>query len=386
MNFTFSEEQQLLRDMVGRFIARDYPFEKRQAIKNSDAGWSRETWQALAGLGLLAINTQDAGEARECALNTMVTMNALGPGLLLEPYLESAVVATWLVRELGNEEQQASLLGPMAEGSLIAVPATLEPGSRFDLTHVETRAKAADAGFLLSGRKAVVAHAPIANVLLISARIDGAVAGAGGISLFAVPADAEGVTIDGYRMVDGRPGGEVTLANVRIPASAQLGEAGRAFDALERACDIGIAALAAEAVGIMGALTDITLEYLKTRRQFGQPIGRFQALQHRMGEMLVHFEQAKSISYLAAARCASDDAAERRRACSAAKVLVSRAGRFIRQQAVQLHGGMGVTDELNVGHYFKRLLALEATFGDADTHLERFIGSETPTGSITTPC
>lgn len=375
MDFNFTEEQQLLDDMVSRFVAREYTFEKRRAIKDSADGWSRETWQSLAELGLLGLNIPDPdadADPHAGVANTMVVMNALGAGLLLEPYLPSAVVATGLICELADGEQRRALLPALADGSMIAVLAALEPGSRHDLAHVETRAQAVDGGFVLQGRKAVVAHAPAANVLLVSARTAGAVDEQAGISLFAVPADAAGLSINAYQMLDGQRGGDVVLSDVAVPASALLGEAGGAFDAIERAQDIGIAALAAEAVGAMTALIDITAEYLKTRRQFGQPIGRFQALQHRMAEMLVHCEQAKSISYLATAHCISADAAQRRKACSAAKVLIGRAGRFVRQHALQLHGGMGMTDELNVSHYFKRLMAMEATFGDTDSHLERF--------------
>jgi alkylation response protein AidB-like acyl-CoA dehydrogenase len=373
MDFTFTEEQQLLSDMVSRFVAREYTFEKRRAVKDSAAGWSREIWQSLADLGLLALNMPEANDDPNSGIaNTMVVMNALGAGLLLEPYLPSAVVATCLIRELANDEQQAALLPAMADGSSIAVLAVLEPASRHDLAHVETRATRADGGFVLQGQKAVVAHATTADVLLVSARIGGAVDDAAGISIFAVPGDAAGLTISPYQMVDGQRGGDITLRDVFVSGAAQLGAPGQAFDAIERAQDIGIAALAAEAVGAMTTLIDITAEYLRTRKQFGQPIGRFQALQHRMAEMLVHCEQVKSISYLAAAHCTSVDASERRRACSAAKVLIARAGRFVRQQAVQLHGGMGMTDELNVSHYFKRLMAMEATFGDTDSHLERF--------------
>jgi alkylation response protein AidB-like acyl-CoA dehydrogenase len=373
MDFTFTEEQQLLADMVSRFVAREYTFEKRLAIRDSADGWSRETWRSLAGLGLLALNMPDADGGPESGIaNTMVVMNALGAGLLLEPYLASAVVATCLIRELADEAQQATLLPAMADGSRIAVPAALEPGSRHELAHVETRATRADGGYVLQGRKAVVAHAAAADVLLVSARTGGTIDDADGIAVFAVPADAAGLTINAYQMVDGQRGGDIALREVFVPDTALLGAPGQAVAALERAQDIGIAALAAEAVGAMTTLVDITIEYLKTRKQFGQPIGRFQALQHRVAEMLIHCEQAKSISYLAAARCMSAEATERRRACSAAKVLIARAGRFVRHQAVQLHGGMGMTTELNVSHYFKRLLAMEATFGDADTHLERF--------------
>ena len=373
MDFTFTEEQQLLDDMVRRFVAREYSFERRHTIKQSTDGWSREIWQSLADLGLLALNNPEAnGDLGPGIYNTMVVMDALGAALLLEPYLSSAVVATSLIRELGSSQQQSALLQAMARGRSIAVLATLEPSSRYDLAFVETRAARINGGFVLQGQKAVVAHASMADVLLVSARIGGAVRDTAGISIFAVPLRSHGVTVSPYQMVDGQRGGDIALQDVVVPEAALLGTPGQAFHVIEYAQDIGIAAMAAEAVGAMTTLVGITTDYLKTRKQFGQPIGHFQALQHRLAEMVVHCEQVKSISYLAAARCIATDAAERRKACSAAKVLIARAGRFIRQQAVQLHGGMGMTDELNVSHYFKRLMAMEATFGDADSHLERF--------------
>jgi alkylation response protein AidB-like acyl-CoA dehydrogenase len=374
VNFILSEEQQLLSDVVSRFVAREYSFEKRRVIKASAEGWSREIWKSLAELGLLALNIpgQD-NEPEACAANTMVVMNALGGRLLLEPYLQSAVVATNLMRELASDAQRDMYFPAMAEGSAIAVVAALEPNARYDLAQVETRASAVDGGFVLQGRKAVVAHAPTADMLLVSARVHGAPGDTDGISVFIVPSMAAGLTVSAYRMLDGQRGGEVLLQDVFVPEAAQLGAPGQTFAAMERAHDFGIGALAAEAVGAMTSLLDATAEYLKTRQQFGQPLGRFQALQHRMAEMLIYCEQAKSISYLATAHCTSANATERRKVMSATKVLVCRAARFVRQQALQLHGGMGMTDELCVSHYFKRLMVIEATFGDADWHLERFI-------------
>lgn len=288
MDFTLTEEQQLLNDMVSRFVAREYSFEKRHAIKNSADGWSRDIWQSLAGLGLLQLNIPEAEDDAACGIaNTMVVMNALGAGLLLEPYLSSAVVATSLIRELGNDEQRNALLPAMGKGSCIAVLAALEPASRHDLAHVETRVTRVDGGFSLHGWKAVVAHASAADVLLVSARIGGAVDDAGGIAIFAVPGNSAGLTVSPYQMVDGQRGGDIVLRDVFVPEAARLGAPGQALDAIERAQDIGIAAMAAEAVGAMTTLVDITAEYLRTRKQFGQPIGRFQALQHRMGKSVV---------------------------------------------------------------------------------------------------
>jgi alkylation response protein AidB-like acyl-CoA dehydrogenase len=362
MDFSFTEEQQLLEDTVRRFVARDYAFGKRRAIRDSAGGWSREAWQALADLGLLALNVpEEHGGLGAGPVDTMLALNALGPGLLLEPYLASAVVATALLREC---PQQAGLLAQMAAGARIVVLAHEETETRGDPYRVATLCRPDGADFLLDGRKCVVAHAAAADFLIVSARLED------DLALFLVPRDAQGLSLDNYPTLDGTRAAEVHLAGVRLPATARLA-AGLA--ALERARDIGLAALCAEAVGIMKAAIDATADYLRTRRQFGQPIGRFQALQHRAADMLLHYEQAKSMGYLAAMRCTSKDAAERRRALSAAKVLTGRAARFIGQQAVQLHGGMGMTDELVVSHWFKRLTAIEIEFGDSDTHLQQFI-------------
>ncbi len=361
MDFSFTEEQQLLEDTVRRFVAKDYAFEKRRAIRDSAEGWSRDAWQALADLGLLALNVpEEHGGLGAGPVDTMLVMNALGPGLLLEPYLASAVVATALLREC---PQQAGLLAQMAAGERIVVLAHDEPGARGNPGCVATRCRPAGTDFLLDGRKCVVAHAAAADALIVSARLED------DLALFLVPRDAPGLTLDVYPTLDGTQAAEVHLAGVRLPAAARLA-AGHA--AIERALDIGLAALCAEAVGIMKATLDATVDYLRTRQQFGQPIGRFQALQHRAADMLLHYEQAKSMSTLAALRCASTDARERRRALSAAKVTIGRAGRFIGQQAVQLHGGMGMSDELIVSHWFKRLTAIELTAGDTDTHLQYF--------------
>jgi alkylation response protein AidB-like acyl-CoA dehydrogenase len=362
MDFSFTEEQQLLEDTVRRFAAKDYAFEKRRAIRDSAEGWSREAWQALADLGLLALNVpEEHGGLGGGPVDTMLVMNALGPGLLLEPYLASAVMATALLREC---PRQVGLLGQMAAGERIVVLAHDEPDARGNPGFVATRCRADGTDFLLDGRKCVVAHAAAADALIVSARLED------NLALFLVPRDAPGLALDAYPTLDGTRAAEVHLAGVRLPATARLA-AGHA--ALERAQDIGLAALCAEAVGIMKATLDATVDYLRTRRQFGQPIGRFQALQHRAADMLLHYEQAKSMSYLAAMRCTSKDAALRRRALSAAKVTIGRAARFIGQQAVQLHGGMGMSDELVVSHWFKRLTAIELTFGDTDTHLQYFI-------------
>jgi len=376
MDFSFSEEQQQLGDTLQRFVGREYGFDRRKAIKDTAAGWSREVWQALADIGVLAVNVPEAHGGLGCGpLDTLLVMNAFGAALLVEPYLSSAVIATRLVGDLGDAGLRADLLPQLAAGEQIAVLAHFEPDSRFETRHLETTARANGDNYVIDGHKAVVLHAGAADVLLVSARTAGATDAADGISLFRVPRDTPGLTLREYPTLDGQRGAEVLLHGVSLPASARIGEAGAALPAIERALDVGLAALCAEAVGVMDALIAATAEYLKTRQQFGQPIGRFQALQHRMADMLLHLEQARSMSYLAAMRCTSEDLRERRRALSAAKVTIGQACRYIGQNAVQLHGGMGMSDELIVSHWFKRLAMIELTFGDTDTHLQRFISA-----------
>jgi alkylation response protein AidB-like acyl-CoA dehydrogenase len=261
----------------------------------------------------------------------------------------------------------------MATGERIAVPAHGEAGARYDLSRVATTARRGGAGFILDGAKAVVLHAPAADLLLVTARTSGAPDAEEGLSVFVVPAAARGVTLVPYPTIDGQQGADVVLSGVEVPNDALLGAEGKAFPALSAAFDLGVAALCAEAVGVLQATLDATTEYTRTRKQFGVPIARFQALQHRMADMLMHVEQARSMSYLAAMHAASEDVRERRRLVSAAKVTVGQACRFVGQQAVQLHGGMGVTDELMVSHFFKRLMAIELSLGDTEHHLERFI-------------
>jgi hypothetical protein len=356
VDFAFTEEQRQLEDTVRRFVAKDYTFEQRRAILGSDEGWSRSAWQQLAELGLLALNVpEEHGGLGGGPVDTLLVMNALGPGLLLEPYLASAVTATALLQEC---PAQSGLLEKMAAGERIAVIAHEEPNG------ITTQYRPAGTDFLLDGRKCMVAHATAADLLIVSACLGEELA------LFLVPRDTPGLSLGGYPTLDGTRAAEVRLEGVRLPAAARLG-AGR--EALDRALDIGLAALCAEAVGIMKAALDATVDYLRTRQQFGQPIGRFQALQHRAADMLMHCEQARSMSLLAAMRCTAADARERRRALAAAKVTINRAARFIGQQAVQLHGGMGMTDELVISHWFKRLTAIELSHGDSDAHLQQFI-------------
>lgn len=373
MDFSFSEEQQQLQDAISRFVQGDYAFERRNQIVKSAQGWSREVWQGLADLGVLAMNIPEAdGGLGYGPIETLLAMQSAGPALLCEPLLDSGVIATALVRDFAGAQQRAELLPALGSGERIVVLAHFEPSARGEAAWVEARATQSGDGVVLQGHKAVVPLAPAADELLVSARDAGAPGDAQGVSLFRVPRGTAGLELKAYPTLDGRRAAEVILRDVRLPAAARVGVAGAALPAIDRALGIGLAALCAEALGVMEATVAATVEYLKTRQQFGQPIGRFQALQHRTADMLMHLEQSRSMAYLAAMNCQLADDLQRRKTLSAAKVVIGNACRFIGQQAVQLHGGMGMTEELNVSHFFKRLLAIELTLGDTDTHLQRF--------------
>jgi alkylation response protein AidB-like acyl-CoA dehydrogenase len=373
MNFEFSDEQQQLHETVNRYLTEQYTFEKFRAINASPLGWDKAAWTGLAELGVLALNVPAAqGGLGFGPLETLSVMGACGRSLLLEPFLSSAVIATALLRAFADDAAAAELLTSMAGGEAIAVLAHYEPDSRFETQWLNAHAQKSGENYVLDGHKAVVMHAGAADTLLISARVSGEPQDAKGVSLFRVPRDANGLSLEQYPTIDGQRAADIYLNAVQVPASSRLGQEGGALPAIDAALDIGLAALCAEAVGVMQALVDATVAYVQSRQQFGTPIGRFQALQHRIADMLIHLEQARSMSYLAALRCSDENVGERRRALSAAKALIGQSCRFVAQQAVQLHGGMGMSDELIVSHWFKRLTAAELMFGDSDTHLQRF--------------
>jgi alkylation response protein AidB-like acyl-CoA dehydrogenase len=378
MRFSPTPEQQQLGDMVQRFFADQYGFDARRKILDSREGWNREMWSKLAELGLLSLQVpEEQGGLAPAVVETLLTAAATGRAMVLEPWISSAVIATVLVRELGSAQQREELLTPMAAGERIAVPAHVEPLARYDLRRVGTSARRIGGKWILRGRKSVVLHAPAADLLLVSARTSGAPDEISGISLFAVPRESRGVALSPYRTLDGVCAADVELSDA---TGALVGAEGAAFPAIASAFDQGLAARCAEAVGALQAALDATVEYTKTRQQFGVPIGTFQALQHRMADMLIHVEQARSMSYLAAMRAADPSPRERRRALSAAKVVIGNACRFVGQEAVQLHGGMGVTDETAVSHLFRRLTALEMALGDTAHHLEQFVAASAAEG------
>ncbi len=371
MDFNYTEEQLAIQDTLRRFIAKDYGFEHRRATAKSADGFDRQAWATFAEFGILALPfPEDMGGLNGNGVDTMLVMEMLGRGLALEPYIATVVLCGGLIRDAGNTAQQESIIGGIAGGERLLALAHYEANGRYDLAHVTTTATAnggdANSGWKLNGAKVVALGAPAADTLVVSAKT------AKGISLFLVDAKAAGVRLRAYPTQDGARAGDVKLVNVEVNAEALIGSDGGGLPLVERAVDYANAALCAEAVGIMSALNEVTLEYLKTRKQFGVPIGKFQALQHRMADTVVATEQARSMAINAAVRVDSADAAERSRTVAAAKAYVSAQARFVGQQAVQLHGGMGVTDELNVAHYFKRLTMIGLTFGDADYQLGKF--------------
>jgi pimeloyl-CoA dehydrogenase small subunit len=373
MDFRLSEEQRLLQESVGRFIAAEYGLDKRrEAIKNAE-GFSRYNWRKLAELGLLGLPIAEAdGGSGGSAVDVMVVMEQFGRCLLVEPYLSSVILGGGLLARAGSDLQKRELLGALAEGRLLLAFAHGERQARYTLSDVQTAAQRSGSGFTLSGHKSVVLHGDTADKLIVSARTSGGPREARGISLFLVDRGAGGLSLRGSPTIDGLRSAEVTLNDVRVGPEAVIGGLDGAMAVIERTVDAAIAALCAEAVGAMAVLNETTLDYLKTRQQFGAPIGRNQALQHRMVDMQIAFEQARSMACLAAMMADSPDDNARRRAISAAKVQIGKSARFIGQQAVQLHGGIAMTDEYKAGHYFKRLTLIGATFGDVDHHLGRF--------------
>lgn len=369
MDFTFKEEQQQFADALRRWVDKDYSFEARRKIVHSAAGVSDAAWTTLTELGMLALPVPEAqGGFDGSAVDMLVVMQELGRGLVVEPYFATVLGAQFL--KLGGGH--AARLADVAAGTLKLACALGEQQSRHDLHDIRTSATAHGADYVLDGTKTVVIHGGQAGAFIVSARTGGAQRDTAGISLFVVPADLPGVSVRDYRTLDGQRAATVTFSQVALPASALLGQAGAGWDILDAAADYGAALLCAEAVGAMDAIFAATLEYLKTRAQFGAPIGKFQALQHRMADMYIHLEQARSMAMLAAAKAGAADAQERRRVVSAAKARVGQAAKFVGQQAVQLHGGMGVTDELPAAHHFKRLTMIDLTLGDSDHHLARF--------------
>jgi alkylation response protein AidB-like acyl-CoA dehydrogenase len=373
MNFELSEEQRLMAESVGRFLSDHYDFEQRKQIIRSDAGASAAVWKQLADMGVLSIPfSEAAGGFGGGATDMMSAMQSIGQSLVVEPVL-ATVLAARLIDRAGSAAQKTEIVSAVVDGSRKLAFAHLEDSARYRVSHVALSATRAADGWILNGLKRVVVGATLADLFVVSARTSGKAGDAQGISLFVVAPGAKGVSMTGYRTLDNQRGADVRLDNVKVGADALVGTEGAALPVIEEAFDFATALLCSEAVGAMQFANDTTLEYLKTRKQFGAPIGSFQALQHRMVEMFVSTEQARSMSYLAASKVdTTTDPLERARIISAAKIKIADACRQVSQESIQLHGGMGMTEEMKVSHTFRRLTMIAQQFGDVDAHLERF--------------
>ncbi len=369
MDFALTEEQQILRHSIERLFADHYAFDARKRYMQEPGGWSRTLWKRYAELGLLGLPFDEAhGGSAGGPVETMIVMEQIGHALALEPYLATVVLGGGLLR-LGDKTLGAALVPQIAAGDLLLAFAHTERQARYDLADIVTIARRDGSAYALDGAKTLVLHGDVAEKFIVSARLSGGQRDREGVGLFLVDAKANGVATRGYGTVDGLRAAEVTLSGVRVDASAAIGEPGAAFPLIERIADMAMAALCAEAVGAMAAMQETTVDYLKTRKQFGVTIGSFQALQHRAAEMVVAVEQARSMAMLATMMAEEADARERRASISAAKVQIGRSGRAVGQAAIQLHGGIGMTMEAKVGHYFKRVTTIDTMFGDADYHL-----------------
>jgi alkylation response protein AidB-like acyl-CoA dehydrogenase len=372
MDFSFTDEQTMLRDSVAAYLGDHYDFDKRKAAIKSTAGWRPEVWKALAeDLGILgAAFPEDAGGLGGGAIETMVVMEEFGRALVVEPYLGTVVIGGGFLKRATTAAAK-DLIGQIISGDVICAFAWAEAQARYSLSNVVTSAKRDGTGWVIRGQKAVVIGAPWATHLIVTARTGGSPRDPGGISVFLVEKSAQGVVTRDYPTVDGRLASEVTFENVSVPADALIGVAGEGLPLIEAVVDEAVAALCAEACGVLKKLHEGTLEYTKGRKQFGAPIASFQVLQHRMVDMFIQVEQAVSMTYMAHIHLDASPH-ERAKAVSAAKVQIGRACRFVGQNAIQLHGGMGMTDEMAIAHYFKRATMIEGEFGSVDHHLRRY--------------
>ena len=376
MDFDLTEEQSILKDSLDRLLAAGYGFEQRKRAMASPEGWSAEMWRSYAEMGLMALPfSEEDGGVGGGPVETMIVMEALGRVLALEPYFPTVVLGGGFLRLGGSAAQKAAFIPGIADGSRKVAFAQAERHSRYDLHHVETTARRDGSGYVLSGAKGVVLHGDSADTLVVTARTAGGARDEGGIGVFLVDANAAGVSRQGYLMQDGHRAAEIALDNVKVGADAVLGDAEGGLPLVRRVIDQAISGLAAEAVGVMSAMHALTLDYIKVRKQFGVPIGMFQALQHKAVDIYVALEQARSITLYATTMADDDDTAERARAMHAAKVEIGRSGRLAGENAIQLHGGVGMTMEYAIGHYFKRMTMIDLTFGDHDHHLRALADS-----------
>jgi pimeloyl-CoA dehydrogenase small subunit len=371
MDFSFTEEQSMLRDTVASYLADNYSFDQRRATLAKEPGWSPAVWKAFAEeLGILgAPFSEELGGLGGGPVENMIVMEEMGKALVVEPYLGTVVIGGGFLKHSGHAQAEA-LIGQIIAGEAIFAFAYAEPQGRYNLADLKTTAKKEGGGYVLNGHKAVVIGAPYATHLIVTARTGGGQRDAQGVSVFIVPKDAAGVTTRDYPTVDGFRASEVYLENVAVGVEALVGPEGQAAPLIEKVVDEAIAATCAEACGVLRKLHEGTLEYTKQRKQFGQPISAFQVLQHRMVDMFIQVEQSISMTYMATIKLG--DEAERSKAAAAAKVQIGKACKFVGQNAIQLHGGMGMTDEMAIGHYFKRATMIESAFGSTDHHLARY--------------
>lgn len=372
MDFDLSEEQSILKDALDRLLADKYGFEERNRILKSDADWSAAIWRHYAEMGLMALPfAEEDGGIGGGAVETMIVMESLGRVLALEPYFATVILGGGFLRLGGSAEQRAEWVPQIAEGALKLAFAHTERDARFDLNHVETTARKDGGSYVLSGAKSVVLHGDCADRLVVSARTAGGAREEGGVGVFLVDVNADGVSRRGYATQDGLRAAEITLDGVTVPAETVFGDPENGLPLVRHVVDQAIAALCAEAVGVMSAMHTLTVDYMKVRKQFGVPIGSFQALQHKAVDMFVALEQARSMTMFATMMADETDAAERARAMHAAKAEIGRGGRLTGENAVQIHGGVGMTMEYAVGHYFKRMTMIDVAFGNSDHHLRQ---------------
>ena len=371
MDFSFTEEQSMLRDTVASYLADHYSFDQRRAILAKEPGWSPAIWKAFAEeLGILgAPFSEELGGLGGGPIENMIVMEQFGKALVVEPYLGTVVIGGGFLKHSGHPGAEV-LIAKIIAGEAIFAFAYAEPQGRYNLADLKTTAKKDGAGYVLNGHKAVVIGAPYATHLIVTARTGGGQRDAQGVSVFIVPKGAAGVTTRDYPTVDGFRASEVYLENVKVGADALLGPEGQGLPLVEKVVDEALAATCAEACGVLRKLHEGTLEYTKQRKQFGQPISAFQVLQHRMVDMFIQVEQSISMTYMANIKLSDED--ERAKAAAAAKVQIGKACKFVGQNAIQLHGGMGMTDEMAIGHYFKRATMIESAFGSTDHHLARY--------------
>lgn len=377
MDFEYTEEQIGLQDSLKKVVAKNYPFDKRMQLSKTELGYSEEMWTTFAELGILALPfAEEYDGLNGSSVDSMLVMEILGKSLSLEPYLTSVIIGAGVLSRFGIEKQKKTFLPKISAGQLKISFAHSEPTSRYEENNVSLKATNDQAYWVLNGVKSVVLNANSADYFLVTARTHGEQFDREGISVFLIPKTLDGVTITSYPLQDGGKAADIHFTNVKVETTALVGDLNKGITIIEAAHDLANAGLCAEAVGIMAALNEITLEYLKTRKQFGVPIGKFQALQHRMADMVLATEQARSMAILAAVSQESQiDQQERIKNTAAAKAYICKAARLVGQEAVQLHGGMGVTNELNTGHYFKRLTMISMTFGDFDHQIDKVSNS-----------